>query len=56
MKNVVSNFTPRAALATGYGYQKPGPAQVYDPLFPQWLCHVAVPPGLVTMGCTGNNS
>jgi hypothetical protein len=46
---VVANFTPSGA-AVGYGYQVPGPP-VSDPLFPQWLCTVTLPPGLVTMGC-----
>jgi hypothetical protein len=51
---VVSNFTPSGG-AVGYGYQVPGP-QVPDPLYPQWLCGVTLPPGLVTNGCLTGGS
>jgi hypothetical protein len=51
MTSVIANFTPTNALAKGYGYQVPQSASVYDPLFPQWLCNVNLPAGLVTMGC-----
>jgi hypothetical protein len=50
MATVIANFKPTAAVA-GYGYQIPSSAQTYDPLFPQWLCNVNLPAGLVTMGC-----
>jgi hypothetical protein len=51
MATVIANFTPTASAAVGYGYQAPSAAQIYDPLFPQWLCNVNLPAGLVTMGC-----
>ena len=51
MATVIANFTPTNAAATEYGYQIPSRTPVYDPLFPQWLCNVNLPPGLVTMGC-----
>jgi hypothetical protein len=51
MATVIANFTPTTAAARAYGYQLPGTAQIYDPLFPQWLCNVNLPDGLVTMGC-----
>jgi hypothetical protein len=51
MATVIANFTPTNAAAASYGYQIPSSAQVYDPLFPQWLCNVNLPAGLVTMGC-----
>jgi len=51
MATVIANFTPTNASAIGYGYQKPSTSQTYDPLFPQWLCNVNLPAGLVTMGC-----
>jgi hypothetical protein len=51
MATVIANFTPTNAAAAGYGYQIPDSAQTYDPLFPQWLCNVNLPAGLVTMGC-----
>lgn len=51
MAALIKNFTPTNAAATGYGYQAPSSAAVYDPLFPQWLCDVGLPTGLVTPGC-----
>lgn len=51
MATVVANFTPTASAAKGYGYQIPLATQIYDPLFPLWLCNVNLPSGLVTMGC-----
>lgn len=51
MASVVANFVPTAIGSTSYGYQTPG-ASVYDPLFPQWLCNVTIPSGLITMGCS----
>jgi hypothetical protein len=48
---VIANFTPATTTAIGYGYQVPGTSPTYDTLFPQWLCNVNLPPGLVTMGC-----
>jgi hypothetical protein len=51
MATVTANFTPTNAAAKGYGYQIPSNANVYDPLFPQWLCNVHLPSGLVTLGC-----
>jgi hypothetical protein len=52
MATVIDNFTPRASSAGGYGYQIPNSMSLADPLFPQWLCNVNLPPGLVTMGCS----
>jgi hypothetical protein len=51
MAQVIANFTPLNASAMNYGYQVPTSTPVYDPLFPQWLCNVNLPNGLVTMGC-----
>ena len=51
MATVIANFTPTTAVAIPYGYQTPSSVNVYDPLFPQWLCNVNLPAGLVTMGC-----
>jgi hypothetical protein len=56
MATVIANFTPTAAGAGAYGYQIPSSASVYDPLFPQWLCNVNLPSGLVTMGCVTGSS
>jgi hypothetical protein len=52
MKAAIANFKPTAVAAIGYGYQIPSTTSVYDPLFPQWLCNVNLPAGLVTMGCS----
>jgi PKD repeat protein len=51
MAQVIANFTPTNPAAAGYGYQIPSGTPIYDPLFPQWLCNVNLPAGLVTMGC-----
>jgi hypothetical protein len=51
MAAVISDFAPTAASAKGFGYQTPSSTPSADPLFPQWLCNVNLPPGLVTLGC-----
>jgi len=51
MQTLIANFTPSTQAALSYGYQPSTMAQVYDPLFPRWLCNVNLPSGLVTMGC-----
>lgn len=51
MATVIANFRPTNAAAQTYGYQTPLTTPVADPLFPQWLCNVNLPSGLVTMGC-----
>jgi hypothetical protein len=52
MAGVIANFTPTNSAAVGYGYQPVNSiAQYYDPLFPQWLCNVNLPSGLVSMSC-----
>jgi hypothetical protein len=56
MATVITNFTPTNAAAKPYGYQIPSTKQTYDPLFPQWLCNVNLPAGLVTMGCLALSS
>ena len=56
MATVIANFKPQAKSASGYGYQAPSSAKTYDPLFPQWLCNVNLPAGLVTMGCLSSSS
>ena len=49
MASVIANYH------TAYGYQQPSSTSVADPLFPQWLCGVGIPAGLVTMGCSPVN-
>ncbi len=56
MAQVIANFTPTNPVAVSYGYQVPSAVPTYDPLFPQWLCNVNLPPGLVTMGCLAQSS
>jgi hypothetical protein len=55
MATIIANFTP-SGTAAGFGYQAPSAGNVVDPLFPQWLCNVNLPPGLVTMGCVSTSS
>jgi hypothetical protein len=56
MATMIANFTPTNPAAVPYGYQVPSAAPIYDPLFPQWLCNVNLPPGLVTMGCLAQSA
>jgi hypothetical protein len=51
MATTIANFTPTVTAAKSYGYQPPSTTSVSDPLFPQWICKVNLPPGLATMGC-----
>jgi hypothetical protein len=51
MATVIANFKPSASEAQSFGYQTPSTTSIYDPLFPQSLCNVNLPPDLVTMGC-----
>ena len=50
MASVVSGFTATNSAAKGMGFQKPG-SQSYNAYFPQWVCSVNLPSGLVTKGC-----
>lgn len=50
---LIANFTPTASGASTYGYQTPSSVSVTDPLYPQWLCNVTLPSGLLTPGCGG---
>lgn len=52
MTAVIADFAPTTPAAVGFGYQAPSDTQVDDPLFPQWLCNVNLPAGLVTMACS----
>jgi hypothetical protein len=52
MAPIIANFVPTASTAKGFGYQTPSSTPASDPLFPQWLCTVKLPAGLVTSGCT----
>ncbi len=56
MATIIADFTPTTTAAKAYGYQPPSTVQTYDPLFPQWLCNVNLPTGLVTMGCVAVSS
>ena len=51
MATLIANFTPTNAAAKAFGYQPPSATSTNDPLFPQWLCSVSLPAGLVTKGC-----
>jgi len=47
---LMTNFTPNASSASWRGHQWPG-TKPYDPLFPQWVCKVSLPGGLIAKGC-----
>lgn len=53
---LIANFKPLATGAMSYGYQPPSTTSITDPLYPSWLCHVVLPPGLVTPGCGGGTA
>jgi len=56
MATMIANFTPTAVAAKPYGYQIPSSTQTFDPLFPQWLCNVTLPAGLVGTRCVAQSS
>jgi hypothetical protein len=56
MATVIANFKPTTAAAQAFGYQVPSSVPNSDPLFPQWLCNVNLPSGLVTLGCASTSS
>lgn len=49
---IIADFQAQAPQALGWGYQPVNANQTSDPLFPQWLCNVNLPPGLIAMGCS----
>ncbi len=51
MAAVISDYTATVPAAQAYGYQAPAATSAYDPIYPQWLCNVNLPSGLVTAGC-----
>ena len=51
MASMVADFAPKTASAKGFGYQVPSATPAQDALFPQWMCSVTLPSGLITMGC-----
>jgi hypothetical protein len=51
MAKVIADYTPTTAGASSYGRQPVSNTSVSDPLYPQWLCHVNMPSGLVTPSC-----
>ena len=50
MEEVIARLTPTAAKAKPYGYQ-PVSTTGNNPLFPQWICNVNMPSGLITNEC-----
>ena len=51
MEALIADFGATAPSAAGFGYQIPRPTPTFNPLYPQWLCSVNLPAGLVTRGC-----
>jgi hypothetical protein len=49
---IIAEFQAQAPQASGWGYQPVDSNGTSDPLFPQWLCNVNLPSGLITMGCS----
>jgi hypothetical protein len=53
---IVGDFMPTSAGVSGFGYQAPSATPIYNPLYPQWLCNVILPAGLVTSGCGSSSA
>jgi hypothetical protein len=51
MSAVIANFKPRATRAGGFGYQPASAVPTTNPFFPQWLCNVNLPSGLISTPC-----
>jgi hypothetical protein len=56
MAPIIADFVAKAPQAAGMGYQPVSNTPNSDPFFPQWLCNVNLPVGLVTMGCATSNT
>lgn len=54
--SIISAFAPRRRSAKAYGRQTPSLSNSTNPedvnLYPQWMCGVTLPPGLVTPACS----
>lgn len=51
MASVIWNLAPTNSAAKTLGYQWPSSTSTYDPMFPQWVCNVNLPSGIITKGC-----
>jgi hypothetical protein len=51
MGSVISALVSTNSAAAGMGYQVPSGSESHDALFPQWVCTVNLPAGLVRKGC-----
>ena len=52
MAPLIAGLTPTSSsVPAGWGYQPPSSTPIYNPLYPQWLCSVDLPNGIVTPGC-----
>jgi hypothetical protein len=56
MSNVIANFTARASGATAYGYQPITGEKGYNSFFPQWLCNVGLPSGVINTYCSASSN
>jgi hypothetical protein len=51
MSSTFAGFLPKAPAAAGMGIRPLGGAATTDPLFPNWLCNVSLPTGLIPNHC-----
>ena len=51
MSSTFAGLLPKAASAVGLGIQALGGGTTSDPLFPSWVCNVALPAGLLPNHC-----
>ena len=55
MATVIANYTPQNVSARAYGYQPATSNRPKNAYFPQWLCNVNLPAGLITTYCEDLN-
>jgi hypothetical protein len=51
VSSLISALVSTNSESAGTGYQVPSSSEKYDALFPQWICRVTLPAGLITKGC-----
>jgi hypothetical protein len=50
MATLIADFKASGTGTSGNGYLSPS-TPAYDVFYPQWLCNVSLPTGLITNGC-----
>jgi hypothetical protein len=53
MKDIIAGFVPQANGTSGYGYQAINNNFVQNDYYPNWLCNVTMPDGIISNYCNG---